>query len=41
MSEIERLRPSVIELPIAAFARPAGVGKLFMLAEAGRNFAQY
>jgi hypothetical protein len=41
MSEIERLRPSVIELPIAAFARHDSVGKLFMLAEGSRNFAQY
>jgi hypothetical protein len=40
MSEIERLRPSVIELRIAAFAR-SDVGKLFMLAKGGRNFAQY
>jgi hypothetical protein len=32
---------TVIELPITAFARHDGVGKLYMLAQGGRNFAQY
>ena len=41
MNKIERLRPSVIELPIAAFARHESVGKLCMLAEGSRDFAQY
>jgi hypothetical protein len=41
MKEIEEVRSSILELPIAAFAGHDGIGKLCMLAEGGRSFAQY
>jgi len=41
MNEIEELRSSFLELPLAAFAPHGGFGKLCVLAEGGRSFAQY